>query len=34
VIEAPKGVEYIQGYWFAWSAFHPDTTAYTAPDED
>ena len=33
-IEAPEGVEYIQGYWFAWSAFHPDTTVYTAPEED
>jgi hypothetical protein len=32
-VEAPEGVEYIQGYWFAWSAFHPDTSVYTAPGE-
>jgi len=29
-VEAPEGVEYIQGYWFAWSAFHPNTTIFTA----
>lgn len=29
-VEAPQEVEVIEGYWFAWSAFHPDTTSYVA----
>lgn len=29
-VEAPADVEVIEGYWFAWSAFHPDTTTYVA----
>jgi hypothetical protein len=29
-VEAPDDVEVIEGYWFAWSAFHPDTTTYVA----
>ncbi len=28
----PAGVEAIEGFWFAWSAFHPETSVYTAPD--
>jgi len=23
--------EAVTGFWFAWYAFHPDTTVYTAP---
>lgn len=29
-VEAPPDVEVIEGYWFAWSAFHPDTEIYVA----
>jgi hypothetical protein len=27
----PEGVEAIEGFWFAWSAFHPETSIFTAP---
>jgi hypothetical protein len=27
----PEGVEAIEGFWFAWSAFHPDTSVFEAP---
>ena len=30
-VEAPGEVEVIEGYWFAWSAFHPESTVYVAP---
>ena len=30
-VEAPAPVEVIEGYWFAWAAFHPDTEVFTAP---
>ncbi|MBW2280842.1 MAG: DUF3179 domain-containing protein [Deltaproteobacteria bacterium] len=30
-VAAPGEVEVIEGYWFAWSAFHPETTVYVAP---
>jgi len=30
-VTAPKGVEVVQGYWFAWAAFHPDTSVFVAP---
>ena len=26
--DAPEGWELIVGYWFAWAAFHPDTTVF------
>ncbi len=29
-IEAPPNVEVIEGYWFAWAAFHPESTVYVA----
>ncbi len=29
--EAPAEVEVIEGYWFAWVAFHPETTVFVAP---
>ncbi len=29
-VEAPADVEVVEGYWFAWSAFHPDTGIYVA----
>ena len=31
---APEGVEAIEGFWFAWSAFHPKTSVYSAPESD
>ena len=29
-VEAPDDLEVIEGYWFAWSAFHPETTIFVA----
>jgi hypothetical protein len=29
-ISAPARFEVIEGYWFAWLAFHPDSTVFTA----
>jgi hypothetical protein len=29
-VEAPSEVEVIEAYWFAWVAFHPETTVYEA----
>jgi hypothetical protein len=31
-IEAPAEVEVVEGYWFAWSAFHPETSIFQAED--
>ncbi len=28
LVEKPDDVQAIQGYWFAWSAFHPETTVF------
>jgi hypothetical protein len=30
-VEAPAEVEVIEGFWFAWFAFHPGTSVFTAP---
>jgi hypothetical protein len=30
--DAPPEVEMIEGYWFAWAAFHPETTVFVAGD--
>ena len=30
-VEAPPEIEVVEGFWFAWAAFHPDTSVYTAP---
>jgi hypothetical protein len=30
-VEAPAEVEVIEGYWFAWAAFHGETEVFTAP---
>lgn len=27
-VEAPDGVEVVEGYWFAWALFHPRTTIF------
>ncbi len=29
-VAAPPDVEVVEGYWFAWAAFHPETSVYTA----
>lgn len=29
-VEAPAAVDVIEGFWFAWFAFHPDTTVFTS----
>lgn len=31
-VEAPAEVEVIEGYWFAWAAFHPETEVFEAGD--
>lgn len=30
-VEVPEAVEVIEGFWFAWAAFHPDSSVYVAP---
>jgi hypothetical protein len=30
-VEAPPEVEVVEGFWFAWAAFHPETSVYLAP---
>jgi hypothetical protein len=30
-VEAPPDVEVVEGFWFAWAAFHRDTTVFEAP---
>ncbi|MFQ5514098.1 MAG: DUF3179 domain-containing protein [Myxococcota bacterium] len=29
-VEAPDAIEVIEGFWFAWAAFHPETTVFVA----
>lgn len=29
-IDAPPEVEVVEGFWFAWAAFHPETSVFTA----
>ena len=30
VVDAPPEVEIVEGYWFAWAAFPPETSVFTA----
>ena len=30
-VDKPDSIDAIQGYWFAWSAFHPETSVFRAP---
>ena len=30
-VAAPADLEVIEGFWFAWIAFHPDSDVFTAP---
>jgi hypothetical protein len=32
-VEAPPDVDVIEGYWFAWVAFHPETQVFTAASD-
>jgi hypothetical protein len=32
-VEVPDELEVIEGYWFAWAAFHPETTIFVAVPE-
>jgi hypothetical protein len=27
----PDGIEVVEGFWFAWMAFHPDSDVFEAP---
>ena len=31
--EAPEELEVVEAYWFAWAAFHPDTSVYVSPND-
>ncbi|MBW1885535.1 MAG: DUF3179 domain-containing protein [Deltaproteobacteria bacterium] len=31
-VDAPSEVEVVEGFWFAWAAFHPKTSVYTAAE--
>ena len=31
-VEAPDALEVVEGYWFAWAAFHPETTVFVHAD--
>ncbi len=33
-VEAPEPIEVIEGYWFAWAAFHPGAEVWTAPQPE
>ncbi len=30
-VDAPEGIEVVEGFWFAWAAFHPETSVFTSP---
>ncbi|MHA7836001.1 MAG: DUF3179 domain-containing protein [bacterium] len=32
-VDAPPDLEVVEGFWFAWSAFHPDSSVYRASDD-
>jgi hypothetical protein len=31
VVEAPAPLEIVEGFWFAWVAFHPETSVFVSP---
>jgi hypothetical protein len=33
-VEAPARIEVVEGFWFAWAAFHRDTSVFVAPREE
>lgn len=32
--EIPVGIEVVEGFWFAWMAFHPNSTVFEFPEPD
>ena len=32
-VDVPAAIEVVQGYWFAWMVFHPDSSVFSAPGE-
>ena len=30
-VDAPAEIEVVEGFWFAWAAFHPETSVFTSP---
>ncbi len=32
--EIPQGIEVIEGFWFAWMAFHPDSTVFVSDEPE
>ena len=30
-VTAPDAIEVVEGFWFAWAAFHPETTVFVSP---
>ena len=30
-VTAPDQFDVVEGYWFAWAAFHPETTVFVSP---
>jgi len=33
-VDAPPDVEVVEGFWFAWSTFHPDSSVFQAHDDE
>ncbi len=33
VVEAPETIDVVETYWFAWMAFHPESSVYTRPSD-
>jgi hypothetical protein len=33
-VDAPADIEVVEGFWFAWMAFHPESTVYVAAPSD
>ncbi len=31
-VSAPQEVEVVEGFWFAWAAFHPETSVFVSPE--
>ncbi len=34
MVDADEGVQWMYAFWFAWYAFHPDTTVYSASHDE
>jgi hypothetical protein len=32
-VDAPADVEVVEGYWFAWMAFHPESSVFATGNE-